>query len=202
MNKNTFNNTKAFTLVELLLVIALLGSLATVVLITINPFTVFQKLRDSTRARNLEFLERSLQAYYLDHGYYPPAGGNSTYDFAYRQRNPDGSCGGSVSLRFDNSTSPGFLADLDTYINITDWTDPLKPTSHNDRYNCRYVIPRYPDCNTSGHSLVGCKPQKFLLHCTLEYPDSPLGVEDGGTHDQVFEISGPDPWICVVDIPS
>lgn len=62
---------KAFTLIELLIVIVLLGVLAA--LITGNFFTSLKKGRDAKRKGDLEQIQRALEMYYEDKKAYPLA---------------------------------------------------------------------------------------------------------------------------------
>lgn len=60
---------KGFTLIELMIVIVILGVLAT--LISGNFFTSLKKGRDARRKTDLEQLQRALEMYYEDKGSYP-----------------------------------------------------------------------------------------------------------------------------------
>ena len=62
-------NRKAFTLIELLIVIIILGVLAA--LITGNFFTSLKKGRDAKRKADLEQVSRALEMYYEDKKAYP-----------------------------------------------------------------------------------------------------------------------------------
>jgi len=62
-------NRKAFTLIELLIVIIILGVLAA--LITGNFFTSLKKGRDAKRKADLEQITRALEMYYEDKRTYP-----------------------------------------------------------------------------------------------------------------------------------
>jgi len=66
-------NRKAFTLIELLLVIIILGVLAT--LIIGNFFTSLKKGRDARRKGDLEQIQRALEMYYEDKKAYPVTAG-------------------------------------------------------------------------------------------------------------------------------
>jgi len=64
---------KGFTLVELLIVIAIIGVLAVVVLVAINPVEQLAKTRDSGRISSVTQLGHALQAYYTSkNAIYPP----------------------------------------------------------------------------------------------------------------------------------
>jgi len=58
---------KGFTLVELLIVIAIIGVLAVVVLVAINPVEQLAKTRDSGRISTVTQIGHALQAYYTSH---------------------------------------------------------------------------------------------------------------------------------------
>ena len=62
---------KGFTLIELLIVIAILGILATSLFG--NYLSSAQKGRDGQRKHDLEQLQRALEMFYSDNGYYPAA---------------------------------------------------------------------------------------------------------------------------------
>lgn len=60
-----------FTLVELLVVIAVIGILASATIIIINPAQQFKKARDTKRKSDLEVIRASLELYKADNGTYP-----------------------------------------------------------------------------------------------------------------------------------
>jgi prepilin-type N-terminal cleavage/methylation domain-containing protein len=70
---------KGFTLVELLLVMAVLGVLATALITLINPLAQFQRTRDSQRKNDLAQLRRALEQYYNDFNSYPANSTDSNY---------------------------------------------------------------------------------------------------------------------------
>ncbi len=60
---------KGFTLVELLIVIIIIGILATLVIVTFSG--VQARARDSKRQTDIGALDSHLEAYYAQHGWYP-----------------------------------------------------------------------------------------------------------------------------------
>ncbi len=65
---------KGFTLVELLIVIAIIGILASIVLVSLNNGRI--KARDAERLAHMASVKSALEVYFLEHGRYP----NSDYD--------------------------------------------------------------------------------------------------------------------------
>jgi prepilin-type N-terminal cleavage/methylation domain-containing protein len=66
INKNKQNN-KGFTLIEILVVIGIIGILATVVLVAVNPSRQFKQARDSQRVANVNTILNALGQNIADH---------------------------------------------------------------------------------------------------------------------------------------
>lgn len=189
--------TFGFTLIEILVVIAIIGILASVVLVGLNEARA--KARDSERVQTLRAFKTALELYYADYGKYPNDGASVPLaGFSYHKYNA-GTCAlgdwydqsaPANGIMIDNSVSPGFISKLfdGGYISLPDWHDPSNPDSNIDMYNCRYIFPET-------ESLVD-NVQRYLLHCNLESNTS-LEVSDGGLNDTVYEVMAPDPWICI-----
>jgi len=64
-------STQGFTLIELVTIIAIIGILATVLTIIINPATQIQKAHDAQRKSDLKQVQQALELYYQDNGQYP-----------------------------------------------------------------------------------------------------------------------------------
>jgi len=66
---HTYKKQKGFTIVELLIVIVVIGILATLVIVT---FTGIQRrARDTQRQTDINAIQSHVEAFYADHGYYP-----------------------------------------------------------------------------------------------------------------------------------
>ncbi|MDO8551154.1 MAG: prepilin-type N-terminal cleavage/methylation domain-containing protein [bacterium] len=68
--RNHFSN-KGLTLIELLIVLAVISVIATFTLVALNPITQMQKGRDARRKSDLQKLKNSFEDYYNDHKSYP-----------------------------------------------------------------------------------------------------------------------------------
>ncbi len=92
---------KGFTLLELLVTIALLGVIAAVILRAINPFTQIAKARDAVRKQDVNALARAIQAYHVEN--YPalPAAGNT---YISTDGSPPENAGGAGWIPSDLST--------------------------------------------------------------------------------------------------
>lgn len=64
---------KGFTLIEVILVIALIGVLSTVLITLINPLQQFRKARDVERKSDLRQIQTALELYRSDQAAYPAA---------------------------------------------------------------------------------------------------------------------------------
>lgn len=60
-----------FTLVELLIVIAVIGILAGGIISLVNPVAQFQKANDSRRKADLAQIQKAFETFYQDNGKYP-----------------------------------------------------------------------------------------------------------------------------------
>lgn len=62
---------KGFTLVEMLIVIGMVGVLASVVLVGLNPLDQLRKANDTDRKKDLSEFQKALELYYEDNNRYP-----------------------------------------------------------------------------------------------------------------------------------
>lgn len=69
-----YSSVKGFTLVEVLIVVGVIGILATSLIVLIDPISQSQKSRDSKRKADLKQIQSALELYRSDHGEYPPDG--------------------------------------------------------------------------------------------------------------------------------
>jgi len=67
---------KGFTLIEMLVVLGILGVVASVLLIEVNPIAQIQKANDARRKGDLETMQHALELYYQDNGSYPTSSGD------------------------------------------------------------------------------------------------------------------------------
>lgn len=75
-SKNNFRLNKGFTLVELLVVISIIGILASIGLVAFRSAQF--RSRDAQRKSNLKELGSALELFYSDYGKYPSAGADGT----------------------------------------------------------------------------------------------------------------------------
>lgn len=79
--RNNIKNKKGFTLIELMVVIAILGVLTT--LMTGNFITSIKRSRDAQRKNDLSTIQRALEMYYEDNKTYPVVTGTNAGDLKF-----------------------------------------------------------------------------------------------------------------------
>lgn len=77
---NKMLNKKGFTLIEILIVVAIIGILASVVVVGLGPAQ--KRGRDARRVSDLRSVQTALELYYGKNGQYPTSGISSWTDFA------------------------------------------------------------------------------------------------------------------------
>src|SRR3989338_4899499 len=187
---------KGFTAPELLIAIGMLALIFTITVATIP--TLKAKSRDAQRVNVISNIVAGVELYKKDHGEYPwPTTNKGSYKKMFRQVNADGSCGdyfsdGGYTFHIDNSHSPGWLETLykEGYITFGKWKDP-------GDMNCRYNGLCDPDTDSGKN----CDVIKYVITCPLEKNDE-LMENDGGHRDDLYEIMGPDDWVCVEKCPA
>jgi prepilin-type N-terminal cleavage/methylation domain-containing protein len=162
-----------FTLVELLVVIGVVGVLASVLLTVLNPIEQFRKARDSERRDTLKQLKNILEQYYNDNGAYPSTGG-----VWYSSETGDLAVNGSLN---DGNWIPGLVSK--GYI-------PKLPKDPRGGAST-IAIPGYYSanaCSASGwkraylYRSSNGSEYKLLAHCSAETKDV-YGDTDDGLYD-------------------
>lgn len=136
MKTNKYKKTikqKGFTLIEILVVIGIIGILATVVLVAVNPSRQFKQARDSQRVANVNTILNALGQNIADHQ------GNLFCDGSVKLLDAD------ISHVMDSSTPNGF--DIASCV-VPDYMPklPYDPKNENafysdeDNYNTGYYL--------------------------------------------------------------
>jgi len=98
-----FSTPSGFTLIELVIAIALIGILAAGLLQLIDPVSQLRKASDAERKSDLAQLQRALELYYQDNGKYPDS---NNYEITVL-----GSGGQQISLQWGTAWTP-YMAKL------------------------------------------------------------------------------------------
>ncbi len=72
-NKGRVKKFKGFTLIEIIVVITIIGLMATLLITLVNPAKQFQKSNDAKRKADLHQIQAVLELYRSDQGQYPAA---------------------------------------------------------------------------------------------------------------------------------
>jgi type II secretion system protein G len=73
------NKRNGFTLLELIIVAAIIALIATATIAVLNPFGQFQKARDTRVKSDLSQVQKALESYYQDNNSYPLRATQCTY---------------------------------------------------------------------------------------------------------------------------
>lgn len=103
-----FSFQKGFTLVELLIIIAIIGVLAGSAIAIINPSAQFQKANDAKRKSDLSQMQKAIEQYYQDMGTYPI----STADYKIKKSDS------SDAVEWESTWAP-YMANLPADPNVS-----------------------------------------------------------------------------------
>lgn len=164
------NKQKGFTLVEMLVVIAIIAILAGAVLLAINPVATMQKSRDTTRLNDMDALRSAINIALTE-------GEMTLNDMA----------GVPATSTDGNQGVTGGAAPTDGYVR---YTIPAGKTGLG-----RY-IPALPLDPTNDATLAVPLIYSYVsdldsyeINCVLEYVDNAAKMQtDGGSSDTVYEI--------------
>jgi type II secretion system protein G len=144
-----------FTLVELVIVVALLGIFAAGLITIINPANQLKHSRDSKRKSDMKQIQAALELYRSDQGVYPDQGISNTV----------ANCDSNTSMK-DDCSAPQV-----TYLQSV----PKDPKSSNNYYYCTD-----PGCGatTGGYKLYACLERNDSERATGT-PPAYLGCASG-----------------------
>lgn len=175
-------NFEGFTLVEILIAIAVLGVMATTFIMILNPFLQFKKANDAKRKSDLRQITTLLNEYYNDNQKFPPAG----------------ACQCGTECYIDSRTGGAWIADL-----VPKYTNslPVDPTNSG--------VPWSSATHVYSYGNVSCDGQTYDLTTQLENPQDPAACvfkdytydegtgtvkhwcTGGGTLNNIYEYSPP-----------
>ncbi len=139
------NKNKGFTIIELIVVIAIIGVLAGIVAVNVNNY--LKKSRDARRKTDISQLMAALELYYIERGEYPISGGASSPNSLW-------SNSGDTSWNTLQTALNGYITlPKDPINNTTGWAG-------GEQYNYDYYSRNY-----------GCQQQWYMLVYKLENPD-------------------------------
>ena len=138
---NFYKKTKGFTLVELVVVIAIIGLLASVVLVSLG--TSKDKARNAQAVQEARQLQNALELYFSEHGTYPQ-------DAAWPN--------GNYSKLTDASLWATFKSFMSPYIDVDKLTSMVYPSPGNltGSSNFHYIPPNSAQFYGSGYSDWRC----------------------------------------------
>jgi prepilin-type N-terminal cleavage/methylation domain-containing protein len=147
---------RGFTLIELMTVITIIALLATVVFAMLQQSRA--KGRDSLRIQTLKELQKAIDMYYSDYGYYPPISGASAASSRLTTATcSDGTTGNPEWCQFIAAIAPYHKGGVDDPVSVSQYT---------------YL-----------YDADGAQPQYYGLMAVMEDSGSfDLADNDGGQH--------------------
>jgi prepilin-type N-terminal cleavage/methylation domain-containing protein len=151
-----------FTLVELLVVVAIIAVLAGVVIVAINPAALLQKSRDATRLQDIENIHKALSLALAD---------------GEIQLTATGSCSSCTSLAGTQA------------VDGAGWVKFTVPTGKTGLAKYLPTLPTDPMNSGSNVYTFGSTTAGYELNTVLESPDNSAKMStDGGNAAGVWEI--------------
>ncbi|MFA5134894.1 MAG: type II secretion system protein [Patescibacteria group bacterium] len=146
------SNKQGFTLLELLVVIGIIGILAAIVIVAINPGRQFAQARNAQRWNDVNALLNAIHQYAVDNNGSIPAGINATYQVfgtAGVDGNNPNACGAVVAeadtLDLTANLVPTYITGL-----------PYDPSTGTDGHTDYYVA---QDAGTGRVTVATCDPE-------------------------------------------
>ena len=205
---------RAYTLIELLIVISIIGILTTIVFVSIG--NVRQRARDAQRSNDLEAINSAIGMYFQANGHYPslPAGcgtqttfsdGQSGWIDATSSSSKNAAAWVTAACENDNYISniaPAYIDKLPTDPSpvLTGGTSGVRPSENHRGYIYSHYV-----CagNSSDPSSCGNRPGLECYKIAAYNPENPTNMiyqnlwdpkRDGGSKDSIVDGSGIWAW--------
>jgi prepilin-type N-terminal cleavage/methylation domain-containing protein len=181
-------NSKSFTLIELLIVLAIIAILAIVLIAIINPGAIFSRARDTKRINDLKNIEKIMDVIYFT-------------DYNFNELNYASTNVVYISLQDNSSTCGSYLSDLPSLPSGWSYRCSATPTNIDGTGWISIPFRNFPVLNLSQLPVDPInKPPYFYsfvvggsyeVTAALESdsnkgPDA-IGGKDGGDHNFVYE---------------
>jgi prepilin-type N-terminal cleavage/methylation domain-containing protein len=178
MNRYKKRVSKGFTLLEILLVIAVIGILAAIVLVAINPNRQLALVRDTIRKSDLNTVNKALEQYLIDNEGYPISIATGSYKdicpTGVEQVGGSTDCTGKVDLRV---LVPTYLSSIPTDPTEVSYKVGINPDNNSISVWADDAEQREIGLNLFAISLAGQKDNTFSTDNTF-----------GGTFPRVASI--------------
>jgi len=168
-------NKNGFTIIELIVVVAIIAVLASIVIFNVNGY--INKAKDAKRVGDLKQIQKALELYKMDHGGYPNTGGPPNWR---------SECAAWGSLA-PNDVIPGITS---SYLG----SFPSDPSMDKANSQCCYL---YTSDGTDFALLAhGCTKINYASQPSLIDP-----ARDGGTNGCIVDGNGTNIWAWKISSP-
>jgi len=152
MNPKPSHSNQGFTLLEMLLVVAIIAVLAGIAVVAINPGKQLATVRNTERTFNLNEIHKAMQQYFIDHYIYPAATPTTLTE---------------ICNTGSNSTSTGIdctgLIDLSPLVPTYLTSIPIDPQGSTLSFINNFIPKVYATTNGTGYKVMKDSNNKIVL---------------------------------------
>jgi prepilin-type N-terminal cleavage/methylation domain-containing protein len=152
MKTKLYHHNHAFTLLEMLLVVAIIAVLAGIAIVAINPGKQLATVRNTERSFNLGEIHKAMQQYFIDHYTYPAATPTTLTE---------------ICNTGSNSTSTGIdctgLIDLSPLVPTYLTSIPIDPQGSTLSFINNFIPKVYATTNGTGYKVMKDSDNKIVL---------------------------------------
>ena len=152
MNPKPSHSNQGFTLLEMLLVVAIIAVLAGIVVVAINPGKQLATVRNTERSFNLNEIHKAMQQYFIDHYIYPAATPTTLTEIC-----------NTGNLPYPSGIDCGTLIDLSPLVPTYLTSIPVDPQGSTLSFINNFIPKVYATTNGTGYKVMKDSDNKIVL---------------------------------------
>jgi len=152
MNPKPSHSNQGFTLLEMLLVVAIIAVLAGIVVVAINPGKQLATVRNTERSFNLNEIHKAMQQYFIDHYIYPAATPTTLTEIC-----------NTGNLPYPSGIDCGTLIDLSPLVPTYLTSIPVDPQGSTLSFINNFIPKVYATTNGTGYKIKKSSDNKIVL---------------------------------------
>jgi len=152
MTPKPSHSNQGFTLLEMLLVVAIIAVLAGIVVVAINPGKQLATVRNTERSFNLNEIHKAMQQYFIDHYIYPAATPTTLTEIC-----------NTGNLPYPSGIDCGTLIDLSPLVPTYLTSIPVDPQGSTLSFINNFIPKVYATTNGTGYKVMKDSDNKVVL---------------------------------------